>query len=52
MMLLSALHCDVTLSDQQIRINVRPDVRDPQYHAMKAAAPEATVQVDQRPIMA
>lgn len=34
----SAFHFDVTFSDQKVRINVHPDVRDPQQRAMEAAA--------------
>lgn len=33
-----ALHFDVTFPDQQIRINVHPDVGEPQQRAMEAAA--------------
>lgn len=43
-----ALHFDITFSDQNIRINVHPDVNDPQQRAMEAAASISRLPIQMR----
>ena len=43
-----ALHFDITFPDQHIRINVHPDVSDPQQRAMEAAASISRLPIQMR----